>query len=538
MKKRTSLSSLALVVAGLVSISSSAFAGNTTYIEPPMVSIPAGEFLMGSDRGRADEKPVHKVTVPAFQMGKYEVTIAEFRKFIEATNYPMSKTCTHRIGQRWFGSGEKDGSWDNNIYSKNEYHPVVCISRTDAVNYTKWLSEQTGKHYRLPTEAEWEYTVRAGTNTRFFYGDEFDSSKACQYANLSDMHAKKLSGKLFDAPYNDAYVIQPCSDNEVIISTVGLYKPNPFGVYDLLGNVVERLADCYEDSYNGAPIDGSARVKKDCKNYVARGGSWHWEAFTSSQRMRMSEDFLAALEGFRLALDTGGKQLPSQSGSKHFVKNLAIAQTKAKAEHKKTPAYPSKPQGLRVVKATQEKVILQWNKNAEKFVSAYQVFRQDPQTNKRVVISGKVKKPYFVDQSPLAYNARYSVVALNGDTESLMSDSIDSRLATTHTLPVRIQGEAFSFADGAEVRNSSMEPDNDKIINALGDTLASYQIEVTNSGQYQFAVRVFHSGETQKFELWLGDKRLANPTLKGERGWKTIEGITVELPQGTHALKH
>ncbi|CAM3947753.1 formylglycine-generating enzyme family protein [Pseudoalteromonas byunsanensis] len=303
---------------------------NSTYIEPPMVAIPSGDFLMGNDQGRDNEKPQHKVQIKAFQMAKYEVTIAEFRKFVEQTGYPAKENCNHRIGKKWFGSGKKDGSWDDNIYAQSEFHPVVCVSREDAVAYADWLSKQSGKHYRLPSEAEWEYALRGGTQTRYFYGDQPLSGLACKYANLSDLHAKVESPKQYDATYNDKYTIEPCHDHEVTASVVGLYKPNPFGIHDMLGNVVERLADCYQDNYINAPSDGSAVIKEDCNAYVARGSSWHWEASTSSARMRVPENFLAALEGFRLALDTNGKALPSQPGNKEFVKALSKAQLKAK----------------------------------------------------------------------------------------------------------------------------------------------------------------------------------------------------------------
>ncbi|WP_234401289.1 formylglycine-generating enzyme family protein [Pseudoalteromonas sp. T1lg23B] len=295
-----------------------------------MVAVPAGEFLMGSEHGRDDEKPQHRVSVKAFQMAKYEVTIAEFRKFVEQTGYPAKQTCTHRIGKKWFGSGKKDGSWDNNIYAQSEFHPVVCVSRKDALAYADWLSKQSGKHYRLPSEAEWEYALRGGTQTRYFYGDQALSGQACKYANLSDLDAKVESPKQYDATYNDKYTIEPCHDHEITTSVVGLYEPNPFGIHDMLGNVVERLADCYQNNYIDAPNDGSPVIKEDCDAYVARGSSWHWEASTSSARMRMREDFLAALEGFRLALDTNGKALESQPGNSDFVKALSKAQTTAK----------------------------------------------------------------------------------------------------------------------------------------------------------------------------------------------------------------
>ncbi len=535
MTSKQKLIPLTLLMASIAVTSKSAVAALPKLIEPPMISIPAGEFLMGSDRGREHEKPVHKVSVPAFQMGKYEVTLAEYRKFIEATGYQSSGECLHRIGEHWFSGKEKDGTWNNNIYTSSEFNPVVCVSRIDAVNYAKWLSEETGKHYRLPTEAEWEYAARAGTNTRFFFGDELNSSKACQYGNFSDLHAKNMTPKTYNFTYGDVYVIQPCSDNEDTISVVGVYEPNPFGVYDMLGNVMERLADCYQDSYIGAPIDGSAVYKEKCTDYVVRGGHWHWEALSASARWDFPESFLAALEGFRLVLDTGGKALPSQKGSKLFVKALAAEQAKVKGQHSKKNKYPSTPTGLTLIKTTTNSVKLQWGNNNESFITGYKVYRQDPLTNKKELIA-RVKKPSFVDKSPLAQNARYSVVALNNGLESLNSISIDSGFVTTHTLPVKIEGEAFSIAEGAEVRYSGTEPETDKIFNALGEKQAIYYIRVTDAGKYQFVTRVFHSGDTQNFEMWLGDKKLASPKLEGNSGWKTLTDISVELPQGTHIL--
>lgn len=326
MRNKINLKPLAYVIAGMAFAPTTVFAGETGFIAPPMVSIPAGVFAMGSDDGGEDEKPVRQVSVPAFQMGKYEVTIAEFSKFIEATGYKMPNQCTHRLDENLGfrnGGGERVGSWDNNSQALSEFHPVVCLSRTDAINYAKWLSAKTGQHYRLPTEAEWEYTARAGTTSRYFFGDEQDRHKACDYANVMDLYAVNRSSS------------QPCNDKEVITSTVGIYKPNQFGVHDLIGNIAEYLIDCYQESYEGAPIDGSAVTKKDCQRYVVRGGTWQFKAFSSSMRRGFPDnDWVGALEGFRLALDTKGKALPSQKGDKAFLKKLAIAQDKVKALHK------------------------------------------------------------------------------------------------------------------------------------------------------------------------------------------------------------
>lgn len=529
--KNLKSSPLVLLFTSMSVLSLSVEANQSKFIEPPMVSIPAGDFYMGSDRGEKDELPVRKVSVPAFQMGKYEVTVAEFKQFIDATGYKMPDNCYQYV---LGGPNRELASWDNTIYKFSDYHPVVCLPQQAAVDYAKWLSEQTGKHYRLPTEAEWEYTLRAGTNSMHFFGEEKDSFKACQYANISEWYAADMSGKIFEgARVRD---IEQCSDNEATLATVGLYQPNPFGVYDMVGNIMEYLSDCYVDNYKNAPLDGSAVTKDKCEAFVVRGGSWHWFPWNSSKRGSISNDFLGALEGFRLVLDTNGKAMPAQSGSKDFVKKLALAQKKAKAKHKSNPVYPAKPQGLNVVESSTKKVILNWQKSHETILTGYKVYRQDPLTNQKVAISKVIKQNYFTDSSPLAHNARYSVVALNGKTESVSSNTVDSKLEIIHSLPAKIEGEAFSSSDGSNVIFSSLEPEHDKIINSIDDKQSTYTIKVKNAGKFKIAARVFYPGRGENFEMWLGDIKFASPKFEGESGWKTINDILVELPEGIHKL--
>ena len=503
----------------------------SSFIEPPMVSIAAGSFYMGSDRGEENEKPVRKVSVPAFQMGKYEVTVAEFKKFIADTDYEMPDNCYQYV---LGGPNRELASWKDTIYNVSDNHPVVCLPQKAAVAYAEWLSKKTGKNYRLPTEAQWEYTLRAGTSTQHFFGEEIDKAKACQYANISDWYAKDIAVKGLTGP--NVRDVEQCSDNEATLATVGLYQANPFGVYDMVGNAMEYLADCYVDNYKGAPIDGSAVTKAGCDEFVARGGSWHWYPFPSSQRGGIANDFLGALEGFRLVLDTVGKALPAQTGNKHFIKQLKVAQNKAKKQHAKNPAYPSKPTGLKVLAANKNQVTLSWNDNHEKILSGYTVYRQDPITNKKVAIATAVNKSYFVDNSPLAHNGRYSVVALNNKTASQSSDIIDSGFALLHTLPMKIQGEAFRQAKEAKVRDSVQEPSDDKIFASLGASEAVYKIKVRKSGDYTVNARVYHAGEAQEFEFWLGDKKIATSAITGESGWQTINNIAIDLPQGIHNL--
>ena len=141
----------------------------------------------------------------------------------------------------------------------------MCVNWEDAQAYARWLSAETGKTYRLPSEAEWEYAARAGTTTRRHWGDDPDDG--CAYANGAD--------RTFEARV-DNWTVMDCTDGVVWTSPVGAYRPNAFGLHDVLGNVWEWVEDCWHDDYDGAPRDGSSwTTGGDCGRRVARGGSWN-----------------------------------------------------------------------------------------------------------------------------------------------------------------------------------------------------------------------------------------------------------------------
>ena len=195
---------------------------------PEMVLIPAGTFRMGdiTGNGHNDEQPVHEVSVESFAMGRYPVTFAEYDYFCEETRHALS---LHENKEK---PEDKDWGRDN--------RPVINVSWHDAVAYTEWLSEQTGQEYRLPTEAEWEYAARAGTETDYWWGNDIDETKANYYDNLGHT------------------------------SEVGDYEPNPFGLYDTAGNVWEWTCSEYESEYNGK----EKQCFTEAIRFVLRGGSW------------------------------------------------------------------------------------------------------------------------------------------------------------------------------------------------------------------------------------------------------------------------
>ena len=265
-----------------------------------MVTIPGGTFRMGdlSGEGEDDEKPVHSVTVPTFMMGKYEVTVGQFRRFVKATEYRTDAE-RNAAGKEGCSIYTRDGwkwtwgrSWRSPGYSVEDDHPVVCISWNDAQAFIEWLTEQIGESYRLTTEAEWEYAARAGSATKYHFGDS--ESQLCRYANHAD------SSTNFD------WENKSCSDGVGMrTAEVGRYQPNNYGVHDVHGNVNEWLQDCWNENYQGAPVNGSVWELGDCSRRVIRGGSWYNNLGTqrSSDRHGSLRSSRTADIGFRLAQD-------------------------------------------------------------------------------------------------------------------------------------------------------------------------------------------------------------------------------------------
>lgn len=227
---------------------------------PVMIAIPGGKFTMGSpatERGRFDsEGPQHVVSVRAFAIGKFDVTEDQFRTFLQQTEY-QPKPCDPLLGRTWDSPG-RGRAYPPGFVEEPRW-PATCLSWDDAQAYLHWLNGEVkdlasarrsrNGPYRLPSEAEWEYVARAGTTTARWWGDAIGVGNA----NCNGC-GSKWDGQL--------------------IAPVGSFGPNPFGLYDMLGNVWQWVEDCWNESYIGAPHDGSAWQRGDCRKRVIRGGSW------------------------------------------------------------------------------------------------------------------------------------------------------------------------------------------------------------------------------------------------------------------------
>jgi formylglycine-generating enzyme len=232
------------------------------------VNIPAGRFRMGSpshEKGRyRDEGPVHEVSIRAFALSKYDVTRGDFAAFVQETGYDAGNSCyTFETGEWESHDGR---NWRDPAFRQTDRDPVVCVNLSDVHAYADWLGRKTGHRYRLPTEAEWEYAARAGTSSARFWGENPD--EACAYANVADRTARE---QIADAK---TWSLHECSDGYAYTSPVGSFRPNPFGLYDMLGDVWQWTEDCYHKDYKGAPRDGSAWTTGSCELRVPRGGAW------------------------------------------------------------------------------------------------------------------------------------------------------------------------------------------------------------------------------------------------------------------------
>lgn len=292
---------LAVVLAADGSIASNgwhgaAFAAGAIFEDcaecPSMIVVPSGRFQMGSPDSEpeheANESPVHDVTIAMpFAVGRYEVTLGEYKAFMRASRYASTPGCLTNEADVTEFRAKRD--YLNPGYKQTDRHPVVCISWNDATAYTQWLSARTGRRYRLLSEAEWEYAARANSKSPFPWGSQVTTG-----------HAN------YDGQY--MYDGGAVGLRRMASLPVGAFKANAFGLYDMAGNVWEWTLDCRHIGYNGAPTDGSPWLADGdgaCQNRMRRGGSWdgYAKSVRSANRYWNRTNFRSNYDGFRIARD-------------------------------------------------------------------------------------------------------------------------------------------------------------------------------------------------------------------------------------------
>ena len=252
---------------------------------PELIVVPAGQYSMGSSTEEharfgvtpeyaATELPAHGVRIARpFAVGRYAVTRDEWARYAQSAAGQTSAErggtgCAVLTPATGVWAVDAARSWRDPGYAQTGREPVVCISWNEAQAYAAWLSQRSGKRYRLLTEAEWEYAARAGSHTANYWGS--DASQACAHANASDQD--RADAHAYTRAVPDSYF--PCRDGHVHTAPVDAYGANAFGLYGMSGNVWQWVEDCFNDSHAGAPADGSARRDGDCRYRVDRGASW------------------------------------------------------------------------------------------------------------------------------------------------------------------------------------------------------------------------------------------------------------------------
>ena len=289
--------SLAMLLLGYAPI---ATAADNSYRDcatcPHWLVVPPGSVMAGShadtvDRGVGEgPKRLIQIKYPLAVMTT-ELTRMQWQEFATATGYSAPDGCQFYDGHYGY---VMEHNWRQPGFPQRPEHPVVCVSVRDAEAYARWLSERTGRSFRLPSASEFEYFNRAGADTPWFWGT--DSTRACEYANVGDNGIKA---------YYSKQGVHNCNDDYLHTAPVGKFKANNFGLYDTVGNVFEWTSDCFHAKFDGIPLDGSAWLEAnggDCAQRSPRGGSWvsgpSWTR--ASAQSRDPIDYRSFLLGFRL----------------------------------------------------------------------------------------------------------------------------------------------------------------------------------------------------------------------------------------------
>ncbi|WP_336952858.1 formylglycine-generating enzyme family protein [Sphingobium aromaticivastans] len=281
-----------------------------------MVVIPAGTFKMGStgeERAREGvpatfgdhEGPVRDISfAKPFAMATTETTRAQFARFVTETKRAIPTECAdyNATDDSWAGTEGKIVNWQKPGFDQTDDHPVVCVSYQDGVDYAAWLSQKTGQHYRLASEAEWEYAARGGTTTTRYWGEGVNG--ICNKARIMTdgtwakiNRSESWAGELI------------CSDEQSYTVPVGSYDANPFGLYDMLGNVWEWVADCAAEDHSKLPADGTAQTAANggnCDHRVTKGGAFHsrvWLARPATRGGGQSGTNRPVASGIRIVRD-------------------------------------------------------------------------------------------------------------------------------------------------------------------------------------------------------------------------------------------
>ncbi len=509
-------------------------------IEPLVVKIPSGSYMMGSDF-QSNEQPKHKVNINAFYISKYEVTVGEFAEFVKATGHQTNEKCWWWQKNHEFGFSPEERDWKTSSNAPSSFHPVMCVTWDDAQAYSRWLSKETGKSYRLPSEAEWEYAARAGSQQSYFYGD--NSSELCAYGNVYD-----LSGyEAIKRDFSINKLASQCDDFAEYTSVIGMYQANAFGLFDTIGNVSEYVEDCEHFNYQAAPMDGSAWLSgcnKQRSMKIRRGGTYGAMSPAkdnrSAARAHAGQTNASAIgEGFRLALDMSSSNdgYTFTSETLQFEKTLKQAQIREQKRRDNLVKRPKAPQGLILSKGKSSKAVeLKWKMNKDGYTTSYNVYRQSRPGSVFELIAEKISGDHFSDSKISEFTTSYAIKALNGSKVSVMSDKV------TMSSPILTVPGVLKVDQAADIFGFKGEYSEDKVY-SLGWTQKGYwvdfDVKVEAVGAYEVVYTVGSEPGSQGLILLSDGHQIDEQTIESTGGWHEWQQMKgkIKLKSGKQTLR-
>ena len=487
----------------------------------------------------ANTTPIEPVLIPIadksqginIQMGKYEVTVEEFTRFANATGHKVKEEC-HLYNEK-HTPAKKHGTWSNPDLTKEPYRPVVCIGSEDAIAYANWVADSTGKPYRLPEFDEWQFAASSGKSSRFAFGDDLDHSDVCYYENVDDFAHN--AGLKQHHGYRHKYGAN-CNDGSTYHSVVGMYRPNGFGLHDMMGNVREITKTC-------GVINKEQPTQ--CQNYIIAGGAWHWIPHPNHLKNNMI--FVGSIEGFRLVLDSSQAN-PISKQTKNFAKGLNQAQLRANVEHQRLKSMPKRPEGVRADLLNDKQVKLSWSPSTSDDVS-YAIYRSYLDSNgaltrKMKKVAEGIKANNYLDQLPGEGAASYQVFANNPIGESQASKEVYAGEHQVFKVADRIQAEFYHHYQKAEVLDND---EHQSVLFSSNDgyyppgmvpyspAWSSYEFDSARSGPATLTMNV-RGIKGAVIEFWQGNNLVAKVKLEGSREFEK-KSVIAELKAGNEPIQ-
>jgi len=480
--------------------------------------------ILGTSTVWANTSPIEPMLVPIIdktqniniQMSKYEVTVEEFTRFVNATDYDMSGKC-HLFNAKHLPADGTGKANDADLLA-NPFRPVVCVGPLGAIEYALWLAKTTGKPYRLPEFSEWHYAATENRSSRFAFGDDFNYSEMCDYENIED--AASSAGLKQHHNYRNRLSAN-CNDGAIYHTVVGMYRPNSLGLHDMMGNVREFMQTC--DVFN----------KKDptlCQKYVLAGSGWHWMPRPTDVVDSMGGNFIGSIEGFRVVLDSATKQLPSPQ-TQTFVEQLMIAQQQAKKQHDQLKSLPATPRGLHATMGKRNQVSLNWLPSTDEKIS-YSIYRSylDPEaeiSRKMMKIAEGVKTPHYVDLLPTVSAASYQVFADNTIGQSQASNEVSIGKHQVFHVDERIEAEFYTHYRNAKIIDKQQQQsvlfdgnagDNMPKQRPFMPSWLTYKFTSASAGQAMLTMHV-RGQKGAIVEFWQGHHLVAKTTIAGGKNY-------------------